>query len=239
MTTTRARWALLLTILWPLVGGCGDEAEEDAVGPESWGEQTFRMQISAASWTQPPGWGAEIGDFVPQFVFSTGALAADSLEVTIATTDATGAQQPCNPTVSVTTATTSFPSSQLGPFDFPLYLKHIREDVAVIGTVRSMTLTNVLPGGAAKAGELTGVLDFREIYPMFTVLMPPSPENACNALTDTGVTCEACPQDGEPFCVSIKAVRLDAIAGTPMTLVPVARESVDAAACGLDAAAPR
>jgi len=239
MTTTRARWTLLLATVWPLLVGCGDDDTEEAAGPESWGTQTFRMQIAAASWTQPPGWGAEIGDFVPEFVFSTGALAADSLEVTIATADATGAQQPCNPTATVTAATSSFPSSVLGPIDFPLYLKHIREDVAVIGTVRSMTLTNVLPGGAAKAGELTGVLDFREIYPMFTVLMPPSPENACNALTDTGVTCEACPQDGEPFCVSIKAVRLDALAGAPMTLAPVARGSVDAAACGLDGPEPQ
>lgn len=234
MTMTRARWTLLLTIVWPLLGGCSDEATEDAVGPESWGEQTFRMQISAASWTQPPGWGAEIGDFVPQFVFSTGALTADSLEVTIGTTNAAGAQQPCNPTATVAATTSSFPSSQLGPIDFPLYLKHIREDVAVLGTVRGMTLTNVLPGGAAKMGELTGILDFREIYPMFTVLVPPTPEGACTALTDTDVTCEACPHDGEPFCVSIKAVRLDAIAGTPMTLAPVALEGIDATACGLD-----
>ncbi len=236
MTMTRAHWALLLATVWPLLGGCSDEATEDAVGPESWAEQTFRMQISAASWTEPPGWGAEIGDFVPEFVFTTGALTADSLPVTIATADAAGLQQPCNPTVAVTAATSSFPSSQLGPIDFPLYLKHIREDVAVIGTVRGMTLTNVLPGeGATKAGELTGILDFREIYPMFTVLMPPTPESACNALTDTGVTCAACPHDSEPFCVAIKAVRLGATAAASMTLAPVAQGSVDSAACGLDA----
>ncbi len=194
-------------------------SDDDSESP-SWADQTFVLNVPSSSWYEPEGVGADIGAYVPQFVIQINGESGGNLDVMLGAADATGAQEMCNPTTT-TTATAAYPEVQIGPVDFPIYLKHTREDVAVNATVYDLTMTNVLPDGdtVATAGELVATLDAREVYPMFTVLPEPSPEGVCTALVNMGASCDACRVDGEAFCLTMKSRRLGATEGEPIEAV--------------------
>jgi hypothetical protein len=198
---------------------CSSSDDDDSEGP-SWVGQTFELTVPPASWYEPESVGAEIGTFVPPFIIEINSESGGNLEVMLGTGDGTGAQQMCNPTTT-TTATANYPEVQIGPVDFPIYLKHTREDVAVNATVYDLTMTNVLPDGdtASGAGELIATLDAREVASMFTVLPDPTPEAVCTTLVSMGSGCEACRTDGEEYCLTMKSRRLGATEGQPLQAI--------------------
>lgn len=187
----------------------GAEPVDEDLNP--WEDQTFVLTIRSGSWSEPPGVGADIDPFVPDFVLSVGSVYGGSLEVTIGT--AVGGQQDfCNPTVRVL-ADAMYPNLSIGPIEFSLHIAHVNEPVQVSTTVHAFTLTNVLPEGdsPAEAGELGGVLDMRDLYPLFTALADPSPDVVCDAISAAlGSDCQACPTDGESYCLTVRAGNLGA-----------------------------
>jgi hypothetical protein len=52
-------------------------------------------------------------------------------------------------------------------------------------------------------------MDMRELYPLFTQILSPSPEAVCGALESLEAACTAC-SDGELFCLTMTANYLEA-----------------------------
>ncbi len=163
----------------------------------------FALDVPEPFWIQPQGIGSDIGAFVPRFL-----LNISGATVTLGTA-AESVQDACTPTLSVQ-ATVVKPQFMLGPVDYLMHLSN-PENLAQVNTiVRNLTITNVLPPTEA-GGTLSAVLDAREIYPMFHLLGNPSPTSVCAALESFGAPCEPCPQDAQPYCLTVVADRLEAV----------------------------
>jgi len=191
-----------------LIAACGSEANDSS----RWIGHTFLLNIPATNWSEPRGIGGDIGGFVPQFLFSVArGAAAQDLEVTIGTSVG-GVQDPCNPTTKVTASGADYPASQIVAHAFPLHILDTNQtpNVVVDTTVHDFSFKNILPGGAGsgKEGEVTATIDAAEVYPLFRLIPMPSKESVCKALGSAGATCAACAHNGEPFCLTIKAVQL-------------------------------
>ena len=199
---------LVLLVSSPLTAACGGEDP----APDPWDSRTYLLEVPKTNWSEPTGIGDEIGDFVPTFMFTMENAGGSSYDVTMGAADDTGEQNPCNPTSSLEATAMPAPGVEIGPGEVPVHIEHITEDVTVNATIHDFTLVDVLPTGgvAAEEGELTATMDLRELYPLLTLLVSPTPETSCAALEQFGAPCEACPSDGEVYCLSVKAVRLGA-----------------------------
>lgn len=193
---------LLLTI-FPLCA-CSSESEPK----DPWDGNTYLLEVPKNNWSEPRGIGDEIGEFVPFFMLQATADDDGGYTIKIGTSNSEAEQDLCTPT-SVFEATSGAKGEiTIGPGDFPVHLQHVSEDVAVNATIHDLTISNVFP--PAEEGELTAIMDIRELYPLFTLIPDPSTETVCNALESFEAPCEVCPFDGKAFCLSLKAVRLGA-----------------------------
>ena len=120
----------------------------------------------------------------------------------------------------------------IGPSEYSLFIQHVTEPVAVQGTIYDLALKDVLPnadGTPSEVGELAATMDFRELYPLFTLIIDPTPEKVCTQLESSfSAPCIACPNDGEPFCLTVKANSLGA---TPAGSAIEPIDSVDDPVC--------
>ena len=198
---------LTAAFLLALATGCTVEAE-----PEQQ-PKTYVLDVAEEQWAEPRGIGSEIDLFVPNFLMRIEDDSSDSFDVFVATAKADGTQDLCNPTSTIT-ASKSDTGATIGPAEFPLHIQHVDEaDIAVDGAVYDFTLKDILPNGntMSTSGELTATMDFRDLYPLFTLLIEPTPEAVCTALEDSyKEPCAACPNDGQPFCLTVKAIELGA-----------------------------
>ena len=224
MVTQRLATFLFLVALLPWSASCSGEAETNP-----WVGQTYLLEIPSTRWSEPPELGTEIGEFVPQFVLDVQSSSGTTLDVMVGTAK-DGQQQMCNPTAHLEGTSAAPPEVQIGPGEFPIYLRNEDHDITVNATVHDLTITNVLPDGEtlAEEGELQAVMDVRELYPMFVLLMSPTPDRVCTAMEDVVGGCEPCPHDGETYCLTIKATYLGATQLTDFALEPVDASSVDA-----------
>lgn len=189
-----------------VVAACGGEPNDSS----RWVGHTFLLNIPATNWSEPRGIGGDIGGFVPRFLFSVARGASgQELEVTIGTSVG-GMQDPCNATTKVTASGADYPGSQIVAPAFPLHIVDTNQTPTVVvdTTVHDFTFKNTLPGGSGKDGEVTATIDAAEVYPLFRLIPMPSKESVCKALGSAGATCAACAHNGEPFCLTIKAVQL-------------------------------
>ena len=209
MTKQRLCAFLSLLGLLPLVAACGDNGDTTESSP--WVGKTYLLDVTPQSWSEPPNIGEEIGSYVPQFLLSVQGGSGDTLDVVVGTANG-GTQQPCNPTTSVQGVSSAVPQVQIGPFDFPIYLRDEMRDVTVNATVRALTFTNILPNGdvPAEEGVLSASMDIRDICPLVHGVIAPTPDSACNAMSDIGAECGVCPHDSANYCVQIKATYLGA-----------------------------
>jgi len=195
-----------LPTLLAFAAGCTVEEENP------WNGTTYLLDIESQDWSEPRGIGREINDFVPSFLLRVDGDAPDAFDVTIGTADLAGEQDPCNPT-NVFGATASPPAMMLGPTQYSLFIKHNVDPVAVESTIHDLTMKDVLPDGdtPSSVGEFSATMDFRELHPLFTILVDPTPEQVCTLFEDNySSPCMPCPNDGEPFCVTVKAIGLGA-----------------------------
>lgn len=198
--------------------GC---AANEATNP--WSNKTYLLDIDSVDWAEPRGIGKGIDDFVPSFLLHVSGDDPNAFDVTLGIVK-DGAQDRCNRT-SVVGATASPPRSTIGPSQVPLFIQHASDPSAVEGTIYDLTIENVLPNGdePADSGKLSATLDFRELYPLVTVLIQPTPDSVCASFEKTyAAPCAPCPSDGEPYCLTVAATYLGA---TP-TDTPV--EAIDA-----------
>jgi hypothetical protein len=192
--------------LLALTAGCGAEEENP------WNGTTYLLDIQSQDWSEPRGIGSEIDAFVPSFLLRVDGDAPDAFDVTIGTADAAGEQDTCNPT-NAFGATASPPAMTLGPTQYSLFIQHTDEPVAVEGTIYDLTIKDVLPDGdtPSSVGEFSATMDFRELYPLFTLIVDPTPDKVCTLLEDSySSACAPCPNDDEPYCLTVKAIGLGA-----------------------------
>lgn len=220
-------------------GGTGGSTDtsgtgaSSAEGPEGWVGKTFLLAVPERNWSEPDQIGAQIAEYVPEFLIKVNSVEGETAKVTLGTAK-DGQQTLCRPTVDAD-ATVSYPSIAIGPVDLPVFLENPvtaedpADDVTVKATVTGLTLKDVLPQGstAAATSELTATMDFREVYPMFTQLGDTrTADSTCDALnTELQVPCATCPSGGD-YCLTLKAVRI-AAQESAMGLEPVAAESTD------------
>ena len=152
-------------------GGGGDDGGSDdggtntattgGTGDQSFAGQSFTLHIGPGDWLDDIG--GDVSDNVPDFWMSIGG-SGSNYQVTM-TTAREGAQDMCNKTHTASASSDPYPGFLLGPTDFPLYLKHAVQPVAVQTTAYDLTMTDVLPTGAATTEEnsLTAILDAREV----------------------------------------------------------------------------
>jgi len=217
----------------PCVFGCGNDAKTSA-SANPWQGHTYLLQIPGSHWTQPQQIGSEIGSFVPTFLLQVNSNSTGSLDVTLAT-EASGAQDPCSPTTTVSVASES-PQFVLGPVDAPLHIADATHGNSVIATARSLMMTNVLPqdGATAAEGEFSAVIDAREMYPLFYQLMTRTADTVCAALASANTTCMACPQDGAPYCLTLKATQLAASLADDIVIAPIDINAVNSPSCSYE-----
>lgn len=204
--------------------GCSSSTEK------SWAGKTYLLGITKDRWADPPRIGNEIGDFVPNFLMRIERGGEGEIDVTLGTADATPAQQVCNPTTQIASTESGYPSVVIAAPTFPLYIQHpLKPELRVNATIYDLTITNVLPDGGTPAseGELSAVMDLRELYPLFTQLGEPTPDIVCGALKSFGAPCETCAFDSEAYCLSIRAIGLGANETPDMTVEPIEPSAVD------------
>lgn len=213
-----------------VTGGTGAGGNAGAAGTAAaWDAgNTYLLTVPVNNWATPRNVGGEIGAYVPQFVIAVDSRMGNVANLSLGTASA-GMQDMCGPTAAATTAATAvYPQSQIGPINLPMHLIKTNPDTGaqeaiVHATAYNFTLSNALPGdGNAKDGQLDATMDIREIYPMFTQLSAdPTPEKVCNAL-ESGfeAPCQACPSDGQVWCLSLQALGLEAALAN-LTLQPV------------------
>lgn len=213
--------SLSCCLLLPLCCACGggdDGGGDDGgtntgttggTGDQSFAGQSYALHIGAGDWLDDIG--GDVSDNVPDFWMTIGG-SGSSYEVTL-TTARDGAQDMCNKTQTVSASSNPYPGFDLGPTDFQLYLKHAVQPVAVQATAMDLTMTDVLPTGAAaaEANSLTATLDAREVYPLFVALTPePTPDRLCDTiLSENRGECKPC-RDGQPYCLEMRAGYLEA-----------------------------
>jgi hypothetical protein len=188
--------------------------------------RTYAFDLTTGLYVEPAGIGAVLASYFTQQVL-LGVLEADSVSIDLRTSLAReGAwpaeQDTCTPSNDVDAADFSGqPWFAAGPmelvpvvagFEVPL------EDVTVEGTFAA-------DGSYIGGGILTGMLDTRPLAP----LVDDSGDEAaiCNLAVSFGVTCVPCPDDGVPYCLSM---RIEGLSGTEADGPLVERTAADIAA---------
>jgi len=225
----RIDWRLTLCscVLLPVLGACGGGEEGDDDGGGSFAGQKFVLTIGAGDWLDDIG--GEVSDYVPKFWFDVGG-SGTNYQVTMATANGDGnnrqdpgVQEMCNQTVTVSASSNPYPGFVLGPTDFPLYLRHAVQPVAVQTTAYDLTMTDVLPTGQVtdETNSFRATLDARQIYTLFTALTPKTPERLCESiLQEQRGQCMAC-RDGQPYCITFSAGYLEAVPNDAIAITPV------------------
>jgi hypothetical protein len=204
--------------------GCGDDSPRES----PWAGQTFLVDVPGSSWAEPRGVGAEFGAFAPQFLLAVEGGAEAEFEVHIGTARG-GEQDRCAPTMRAP-AVSDYPAVQIGPSAVNVHIVHDREPIQITTTILNFTLENVLPGAVPPdEGELTGMMDVRELYPMLTLLGPRrSADTVCTAVASFETECAPCPTDGAVYCLAVRANYFGARA-VPLQIEPIAAEEIDPA----------
>jgi hypothetical protein len=220
MNLMSTSWFCLLLVAAPCVVGCGGGNDPSPSKSNEWDGHTYSLSIGDRSWTEPRGVINDIKDYVPEFFFEVHGDSATSFDVTTATAHS-DVQDPCTVTGSLPGA-----ANAIGPGDFPLRIKHLREDIVVQATLHDLTFVDALPtaGVVSTTGKFSATLDARDVAPLFTQIdSDPTADDLCSTLGQLSppVACEACPQDGEAYCLTLKAEKIGATDSDGTTIEPI------------------
>jgi hypothetical protein len=212
-------------VVAPFLVACGGDDDEPPAESNEWAGHTYALNIGERSWREPRGAINDIKDYVPQFLLEVQGESPDEFEVLMAS-GKDDQQDPCNPTASL-----SGSGNAVGPGEFLLRIEHLREDIVVQATLHDWTLTEALPvgGTVSETGLFSATLDGRDVAPLFTQIdSDPTPDELCAALEQLSppAPCEACPHDGEVYCLTLTAenVGLTEVTGTTITEIDEATD---------------
>jgi hypothetical protein len=203
----------LFLLVLPAVGalaGCSGDSKSPL---DNWTGKTFLLdKFPNSRWVAPKsGGGSSMGDYVPQFFIGVAAGSGDSLDITLAT-GLGGVQDMCSPTTPVPVTGVKYPDLQITAPTLPMRLTETDPDYAKVVPViaHDVTLKNILPGRNENtpSGELTATLDMADAYPLFHLVDNPTKDSVCAAFADAGVVCQTCAFNGQPYCLTFRAVQL-------------------------------
>ncbi len=219
MNTTHAPTLFAFCLPLVLLTACGSDSGDPSQGP-SFAGHTYLLSIPRGAWEGQLG--SEVSDSVPEFVLKVEA-GSGGYDVMLGTARE-GEQDMCNKTATVS-ASGSYPSFQLGPVDYRIYVRHPVQAIAVDAMAYGLTMTDILPTEdmPASEGTLSAMMDAREIYPLFPAIAPePTPDRVCETVANEELgQCEACPDDGEEYCLELSATYLGADEVNDLDLQPV------------------
>lgn len=182
---------------------------------------TYLLAIESDQWVAPEGIGNIIGTYVPDFLLGVRSSGDATVQLlgALVDDDEGVAQDLCKETIDfpVTDLETGG-SFTAGPVAFPLTITGY--DVTLHELYVSGTFT---PDGTGfVAGSFTGVLDAREFEGFFGT----DATGVCELVASVGAGCEACPADGEQYCLTVRAedLRADRVGG--LVLTPVTAEQI-------------
>jgi hypothetical protein len=207
MTVQQLLFSVLTATTLSACGGGGSHPASNWIG------KTYLLDRPPSTrWVEPKkGSSGSMGDYVPQFFIGVEAGSGDNLSITL-TTGLDGVQDMCTPTTEVTVTGANYPDVEITVPSLPIHLTETDPDLAkvVATTIHDVSLKNVLPGRneTTPSGELKATLDFAEAYPMFHLYDNPTKELVCAAFEDAGVPCQTCAFNGEPYCLTFRAVQL-------------------------------
>jgi len=214
--TRRDPW--LFCLVFPLVasvgGGCGSS---DGASSKDWIGKTFMIDtpnLPAGYWVQPKGFGADIGYYVPQFLIGVEAGTGSDLTITLATTlgkPNPNAQDTCVATTQLTASAANYPGIDIKAPSFPMRVYDDQKTTYVNATAHNLEFTNVLPGNKDSAtASLVATVDVQDLYSLFYLIPDATPDNVCSTFQSQNVPCEVCPHNGQPYCLTLKAVQVSA-----------------------------
>jgi len=222
MNLKSTSWLCVLMVASPGIVACGGGDDPSPSSSNEWSGHTYALSIGDRNWTEPRGVITDIKDYVPQFFFEVHGDSATSFDVTTATGHG-DVQDPC-------TVTGTLPGSgnAIGPADFPLRIKHLREDIVVQATLHNLSFVQALPTGgtASVTGAFSATLDARDVAPLFTQIdADPTADDLCSTLAQLSppVDCQACPQDGALYCLTLKAEKIGATESAGTTIEPITK----------------
>ncbi len=191
---------------------------------------TYNLDLASAEITEPPGVGQVLAPYLSDVIvlFSPTALdeGAGSIEVLGALGDdssGTLMQDMCSPSLPLTEAVPgefANPYFQVGPALFESEIQGINiiiDDLLIGGDFTS-------DGSAVEEAVFAGQLDSRN----FAGLLGDDIDAICELLTTLGIACEACPSDGELYCLSVRAEQITAASVPGVSLIEVTDEDVAA-----------
>ncbi len=192
-----------------------DPLETDVSG------DTFALDLSTATWVKPAGIGALLGGGLDMSILVGVEDASDTVDFIIAIPEAETIEQDyCLPTIDFDPIDFSYsPHFRIGPVDMPLTLM----DYLVV--IYSVDISGIFvsDGTGMEDVQLAGAIDLRDLKELLEELLSSTPDTACLLLGSFGVTCDACPSDGEELCIDVELVNIVATStGTTIDVVETA-----------------
>ena len=247
----------LITLLIPFCVACSDGGDDDPGGTAGTGGgggsggggsanpysgKTYLLEMRDRYWAEPQAAVLEFAPYVHGFILqmSGDSLTSYSARVGTLQLNVDDADPPPPPVQDLCspTGTISASSTNIGPDDFKMNIRHLSEDLNAHATVRALTFNNIYPSGTdARAGTFAATLDARDIAHLFTQLVGtgdvPTPTDLCSALeTELAdpVPCQPCPHDGETWCLTLTANNFESVE-SPIALQEVSEATAMSAAC--------
>ena len=184
--------------------------------------RTYALDLAGARILEPAGVGSVLTSYLTQSIL-VGVVSADATKIqmlgAIGKEDVTPPEQDyCDPSIDFPEADfTAQPYFQIGPQDTTLAVAGLALEIGDL----EITGTFAADGTYFAGGTLAGVIDTRPLAPLLGD--DSGDEGAiCDLAISFGAVCEACPADGEPYCLSLVADQIQALEVEGETLVVVA-----------------
>ena len=171
---------------------------------------TYELDLASGKFVEPAGIESLISEFIGgvTVLVSPSKLDGDSLTITGALGDedsATPAQAGCTSTIPFPTADFGEnPFFKVGPGPAVISVEGIEVSIDDLEVTGAFAADASLIAGAT----LKGLIDTRPLAAEF--IEGGEEGEVCELAGSIGVSCEACPADGEEFCLSIYVVDMDA-----------------------------
>lgn len=183
--------------------------------------RTYALNLREARIVEPAGVGSILGTYLTQDIL-VGIETVDNSKIQMI--GAIGVEGASPPVQDYCTSSIPFPEAdfaaqpyfQIGPQTTTLAvagLEIVIGDLEITGTFAS-------DGSYFTGGTLGGTIDTRPLVP----LLDPEgePGSICDLAASFGAVCGTCPEDGEPYCLTLVADQIEALQVEGESLVEVA-----------------
>jgi len=194
--------------------------------PDALVGNTYVLDLTAARIVEPPGIGAVLtGYLTTDILVGVTGVSATEIEMigAIAVEDSNPpVQDVCEPTIDFPVADFSeSPFFEIGPQDTTLSVAGFAitiGDLLISGTIAAN-------GTYFDGGVLSGTIDTRPLVGLVDDSTNPDPNTICDLAVSFGAACVACPEDGEPYCLTLVADQIYAEQVDGLTLVEILEET--------------